>query len=230
MMKMSAIPPKVLLFTIIGIVIALIASIPTVYFYRQYTLAQLKINNPTAFTQNEVKDLVARVGKLVDLPSDELPTVATVSDTSKLESQPFFAKAKIGNKVLIFPMAKVAVLYDPVLNKIVNMTTISVSATASAATKASYKFVLYNGTSVVGLTKKYTQELISLVPDATVVDTNNAKTARYEKSLIVDLIGTRDTDIVNLGRTLGLMASKLPSGEIAPTGADFLIILGTDKK
>ncbi len=52
---------------------------------------------------------------------DEQPTVATVTDPEKLQSQEFFRQAKAGYKVLIFTAAKKAVLYDPVGNRIVEV-------------------------------------------------------------------------------------------------------------
>src|SRR4051812_14629670 len=62
---------------------------------------------------NDVAVLVTEVGKLIELPSSETPTVATVSDINKLKGQPFFAHAKNGDKVIIFADAKKAILYRP---------------------------------------------------------------------------------------------------------------------
>ena len=52
--------------------------------------------------------------------------MATVSDLEKLKDQPFFAKAKIGDKVLIYTDAKKAILYDPVNDKIVEVAPINI--------------------------------------------------------------------------------------------------------
>lgn len=67
----------------------------------------------------ESQQLTAKVGKLLVLPSNEMPTIATVSDMTKLLNNPFFSKAKNGDKVLIYLQAKEAILYDPMANKIV---------------------------------------------------------------------------------------------------------------
>lgn len=77
-------------------------------------------NNPQVLAANQVNDILVKVGKLIDIP-DETPTVATVSDVTKLQSQEFFAKAQNGDKVIIFPNAKKAILYRPSTDKIVEV-------------------------------------------------------------------------------------------------------------
>lgn len=66
-----------------------------------------------AAAEMETKETIERVGKLIALPEDEQPTVATVSDPAKLKDQAFFAKAQTGDKVLIYTQAKKAYLYRP---------------------------------------------------------------------------------------------------------------------
>jgi hypothetical protein len=61
------------------------------------------------------------VGLLIVLPKNETPTIATVSDPSVLKNQAFFVDAKKGDKVLIYTNAKKAILYDPVIKKIINV-------------------------------------------------------------------------------------------------------------
>lgn len=72
-------------------------------------------------SEKEVKELVETVGKLVVLPENEQPTVATVTDPSKLEGQAFFTSAQTGDKVLIYATAKKAILYRPAQNKIIEV-------------------------------------------------------------------------------------------------------------
>ncbi len=96
-----------------------------IYFYRQVSVLK---QNPQAAAQEEAEDLVSKVGRLIVLPKDEVPTIATVSDPDKLKDQPFFAKAKIGDKVLLYSQAKKAYLYDPVANRILEVAPITVNA------------------------------------------------------------------------------------------------------
>ncbi|OGI63786.1 hypothetical protein A2914_01260 [Candidatus Nomurabacteria bacterium RIFCSPLOWO2_01_FULL_41_21] len=110
-------------------VITIVAIAAAVYFYMQ--LSELK-TNPQAVAEKETAALVAKVGNLVFLPEGETPTVATVSDPEALRSQPFFANAQVGDKVLIYTTARKAILYNPTLNKIVEVAPINIGEGAGA--------------------------------------------------------------------------------------------------
>lgn len=126
---------------IILIVISAFLLASTVFYYTKYKDAQTLLKNPREAVKTEVQDLVTKVGKLIVLPKDEQPTVATVQDIKKLKSQPFFAKAENGDKVLIYIKAKRAILYRPSTNKIIEVAPINVGkanqATPSGAVKPS---------------------------------------------------------------------------------------------
>lgn len=77
--------------------------------------------------QAEVDALVAQVGKLISLPTDEKPTVATVVDASKVKDQPFFANAKNDDKVLIYQKAAKAILFRPSENRIIEVGTLNIN-------------------------------------------------------------------------------------------------------
>ncbi len=63
------------------------------------------------------------------LPQDEQPTIATVTDLAKLQGQPFFANAQVGDKVLIYSRAGKVILYRPGENKIIELAPINISTT-----------------------------------------------------------------------------------------------------
>lgn len=104
-------------------ILVLVLAAASVYFYLQ---SKGKAKNASGQSQAEIKALVAKVGKLLVLPEDETPTVATVSDPEKLKDQQFFTDAKKGDKVLIYTNAKKAILYDPVANKIITIAPINI--------------------------------------------------------------------------------------------------------
>ncbi len=107
------------------VVIALlvIISIVAIYLYRKVNkLSQ----NPQAVAQEEVKALVEKVGKIILLPKDEEPTIATITDIEKLKGQPFFEKAKQGDKVLIYANSRKVILYDPSQNIIVEVAPLNI--------------------------------------------------------------------------------------------------------
>jgi len=82
--------------------------------------------NPQAQAQKEVRELVAKVSKLVVLPEGENPTIATVSDPEALKDQVFFTNAQKGDKVLIYTNAKKAVLYSVTTNKILDVAPLNI--------------------------------------------------------------------------------------------------------
>ena len=97
------------------------------YFWYQIRMDKQSIEVNTEFQkmENEADAVIQKVGQLMVLPTDEEPTVATVTDLNALKGQPFFTGAKIGDKVLIYTNAKKAILYDPIANKIVNVAPIN---------------------------------------------------------------------------------------------------------
>ena len=114
------------------LVVALAGAGSGYYFYHQY---QVLKENPQAITDKENAALVAKLGQLILLPSNEQPTIATVADPSKLKGQPFFANAKTGDRVFIYTNAKKAILYDETANKNIEVAPINIGSTTPAATQ-----------------------------------------------------------------------------------------------
>lgn len=109
------------------IALLLMMSVTAGYFFfksRQHPVT------PEQASEAEVSALVVEVGQLILLPTDEVPTVATVSDPEQLKSQPFFANAKVGDKVLLFARAKKAILYDPVAHRLIEVAPINLGEPA----------------------------------------------------------------------------------------------------
>ncbi len=89
------------------------------------------------------------------------------------------------------------------------------------------KFVLYNGTSTVGLTKKMEALILDKVPDVEVTDRTNAQKRNYEKTILIPLVEKPD-DAAIIAKDLDLTIAALPDGEKKPEDADYLIIIGSD--
>lgn len=81
----------------------------------------------------EATTLRNKVSKILELPSTETPTVATVSDAAKLQNQAFFSNAKNGDKVLMFAQAKQVILFRPATNKVIQVAPIDVGTGAPVA-------------------------------------------------------------------------------------------------
>lgn len=112
---------------VLGILLgALIALIPSYYFYSKYQDTQKKLKNPQLVSQEEVKKVTKSLSVLMALPKDETPELATIADVSKLQKEPFFQKAKNGDKILIYLKARKAILYRESINKIVDVASINI--------------------------------------------------------------------------------------------------------
>jgi hypothetical protein len=112
------------------VILALLAvggSSAGIYYYAKYQAANRRLTDPKA----EGKDLLAKLSKLMDLPQGEEPTVATVTNADQIKNQPFFAKAKNGNRVIVYQNARLAILFDDQANKIINFGALNITATPS---------------------------------------------------------------------------------------------------
>ena len=92
------------------------------YFYYQYR------HSAQVADAKEIADLSQEIGQFMILPEGETPTLATVTDREKLAEQPFFQKAENGDKVLIYRNAKKALLYDPILDKVIMIAPLNIDA------------------------------------------------------------------------------------------------------
>jgi len=220
------------LIIIISFGVVLLTSVAiAIYFYVRYQQTQQMLTNSTQ--SGEQAALVAKVGKLIVLPSGEQPNVATVSDINKLKGQPFFANARNGDKVLIYSRAQEAILYDPLVNKIVAVGPIALTqATPSltgvqTAQLSPMRVVISNGTDVIGFASSSAKDLEEKFPSMTVVAKTDAQKSTYTKTLIVDLTGKNATQAAILAKALNAkVIPSVPAGETKPTDADILIILG----
>lgn len=120
--------PKIKKMWLIGLILLILALLPGYYFYNQYQKAQEQLGQNA---DAETASLVKKVGKLIELPISETPTIATVSDKTKLTGQQFFANAQNGDKVLIYSQAKKAILYRPSTNKIIEVAPINLAPSPS---------------------------------------------------------------------------------------------------
>ena len=119
-----------------GVLLALVLGFAGTAFW-QWSRAQRLNQQLQAFSEANAAEsdalaLIEEVGRLIDLPADETPTIATVADPEQLKSQPFFAKAKQGDRVLIYPKAGKAFLYDPVAKKVIEVGPITSGTTPNA--------------------------------------------------------------------------------------------------
>ena len=113
---------------LIVLCVALVGMGLAIFFFSRYQQSKVEREKAKETSQeassDETKVLVEKVGELLELPEEEVPTVATVADVTKLQDQVFFKNAQNGDKVLVYTKANKAVLYRPATGKIIEVTTL----------------------------------------------------------------------------------------------------------
>jgi hypothetical protein len=104
------------------ILIVIIGASGSYYFYKKNNAIK---TTPDLQAKKETEALSLAVGKLMELPKNEIPTVAVISNKEKLKDQAFFKAAEDGDRLLAYNTAMIAVLYRPRINKIINVAPIS---------------------------------------------------------------------------------------------------------
>lgn len=213
---------------ILGLIIFIIILLgATGYLFYQY---QKFSRSPVAAqiaSQEETKKLVSAVEKLMLLPKNETPSIATVTDMTKLKNQPFFHNAKNGDKLLIYTGAKEAILYNPLANLIVNVGPVNFAGQQNSQAQQA-KIGLWNGTTKVGLTQKIAAEIQKSFPGIDIVLKDQSKQT-YDITLIIPLNDASKNAASDLAKSLNSQVTTLPDGEIKPSGVDILVIVGKDK-
>ncbi len=64
-------------------------------------------------------ELSSKISTQTQVPQNETPNVATITDVSLLQDQEFFKQAKNGDKLLIYEKKKIIVLYRPGEDKVI---------------------------------------------------------------------------------------------------------------
>jgi uncharacterized protein YneF (UPF0154 family) len=198
-----------------------------VYYYLQYQHEQALLKNPLIASQMIQETVVTDVGKLTQLPTDQKPAIAKVTDITKLKNQPFFQNAKNGDFVLLYSKDRRVILYDPVANKIIESAILPASALATPTPMQSLSIAIYNGTTIAGLAKKTQTFLQQKMNNIDIVSEANAANQGYKQTLVIDLTGNNPVICSQLASLLGAAVAVLPKGEVKPANTDVLIILGS---
>lgn len=122
---MRKIPRRKTLFLLAVLLVVSGSLISTFYFYQKYQ--QIK-NNPQAIAKEEIASVTDVIARFMDLPADEEPTLATVTDQEVLKDQNFFKNAQNGDKVLIYTKAHKAILYRPSTGRVIEFASLTFGA------------------------------------------------------------------------------------------------------
>jgi hypothetical protein len=202
-------------------------------------------NAPSSSTPSseETVKILAKVKTHLVLPDEEPKVISLVNIDLLKKDQPFFALAKDGDKLLIY--SKKVILYDPVIDRIVDIAQIRISP--PAAIQPSLKPSVIPPTSPPSSTptvevKKYKVSLY-LTPDSAdsekkargaisklsqfeIAGTAKTKKSNYQNNIVVNLKGVKSDVATSLAEVLSATVADLPKEESPPTlDRDFLVII-----
>ncbi len=102
---------------IIGaVVIVLLLAVAGYFFWQSLTL-----KNNTADNKQSIARITSQVSSLLQVPTDEEPKIAQITEPENLKSQPFYADAQKDDYVLVYKKAKLAILYREQDHKLINV-------------------------------------------------------------------------------------------------------------
>lgn len=230
-------------FIVILVVVAAVAGGGWYFFSRGQERFVIKPGEK--LTDEQVAELIGRVGRFLVLPDQEQPSVATISDARALaESQVFYKDAKDGDILIVYSTK--AIIYDAAADKLVNVGPIvrtdvepdiassseepepTAKPTPSTATEpAAVKIEVRNGTGTAGLAGAMASDLkknklytVEKVGDAA---------GTYTETIIVDQTkgdAAKGVTLEKLAKELGAkVVAKVPDGERS-SPQDVLILIG----
>lgn len=230
---------------LLGVVLVLSMGAGAVWAWQHYGL-KAKANGtedkPVATensTELSTEQLLAKVGRLIVLPTGETPTIASVVDSEKLKGeQAFYRDVQNGDYVLIYPQAQKAFIYRPTTDVLVNVGPVYMNNEPAAATDEPVieepsvpaepiSVEVRNGVNKAGLAAALRDELNG-TEAYEVGKIGDAANKNYTEYVLVNL-GLADNQkaaLADLESKYGVNAvTELPAGEAA-SDAQLLIIIG----
>ena len=202
---------------------------------KQFAIEKTETKKDTPVKEKEAEEgqtLLERVGRLIELSSEEEPMIATIENVKKLrQEQPFFKNAENGDEVLVYQDK--AIIYSIKNDILVNVGPVYADSAEQEKENndennvgeddISFSIEIRNGTHTAGLAGEFKNEYKS---EHDVIRVADASTHDYAKTI---LINTTDKDSANLEKELGVIATKVfPAGELG-SDAEVIIILGADQ-
>ena len=223
--KLPSLTPRV---KYIAVVILAVSVLITGVFYWKDIYVYARYRDPDV---RRAQRVVMAVAPKVVLPVGETPTVATITDVSKVNRGGVLRFAKNDDTILLYYNDGTAILYRPSVQKVVAIGPIIVDPSAEQVKGT--RIVVRNGSgSDDTAQKKLTQVIQSLrakYKSATITADNTAARSDYPKTIIIDLTsdGSKAEFTGAINETIDGQKGILPIGEAKPA-ADILIIIGKD--
>jgi hypothetical protein len=219
--------PKILKIILCLLLIALVAfgiytALDKAGYIKAFQLA-LQYQKQTALTEED-KAVLVQLKKIMVLPDDINPTMAKITDIDALKKQQpvFFANAKNGDRLIIYPDQ--AIIFDAIANKIIKVGPVQITQNQ----EQSVNFAVYNSLRDDpdnAKTAEMETKIKTVFNNAVVTVKENSAKYDYPQTLVVDISGN-NPDIQKIAAAVGGTVSPLPAGEKKPEGVAVLVIIG----
>lgn len=173
----------------------------------------------------DLKSIEDKVGQLMLLPSNEEPTLATVTDRSKLKDGFLMNHAKDGDRLLIYSKNQIVIIYRPSINKIAGVGSVSVDP-AVMESKGTTITVL-DGANKPDKTQEIINKVKSAYPEMKVVDGGESPRQDLPSTLVIDNTNSKDELLLSLAQLINGKQGVPPLG-VTKSQTDMMIIVGTD--
>ena len=92
------------------------------YGFYEIGRASVYSAHPELSGNEQATAILSKVSKLIQLPSNETPTMATITDAAAAKkAQPFLANAQNGDVLIVYTSAQEALLYRPSSNVLITV-------------------------------------------------------------------------------------------------------------
>jgi hypothetical protein len=172
------------------------------------------------------KEAKASVGRLMLLPTNEEPTIATVDDKTKLKDKFLVAHASNGDEVLIYTQNRLAIIYRPSIDKIAAVGT--VTADSALAESQGVTMTVLDGANDPAKTQKIITQISTAYPSIKVTDGGQTNRQDFPTTIVIDNTKNKDYLIDELDGLIGGKRGVVPLGETQSV-TDVMIIVGKDK-
>jgi hypothetical protein len=174
--------------------------------------------------EDKNKELVAKVGKVYQLPSGEEPVVLNVNKDPKeftTDQEKAFAKTfkdlKKDDIILLYQKASLAIEWRPSENKVISTAPLAVATGTNVALIASAE-----GQATL------TQTLTAKLPDEVRIGGKATPIGQYGSTTVIDMTGKKADVAKKVADAIGgTVSTAFPVGEKAPDGAEIVVIAAT---
>ena len=176
-------------------------------------------------SQIDIASVKAAVSKLMILPNNEEPTLASVQDKSKLTDEFLRSKTENGDKVLVYTDSHLVIVYRPSIQKIaaVGVANVDPAYPESKGTT----IIVKDGSNNPAKTKQILDTIRSEYPDSKVTDGGKTNKQDFQDTIVIDNSNNKDYLVEALTVKLPGKRGIVPLSE-PRTDSDIEVIVGVD--